>query len=140
VPHVLVTCCRYRICRRITENKVGGAIYLEDSKLQCVAAAFNGKNGNPLITFSGNELPKTLITIANDEVTPIDTQYIKGAVPPVQDLSVISDLSDPTCPSLANPGNPVDAVFAKFNQEYWIHDPRFVSPGLSVRRTSNVSH
>ena len=80
-----------------------------------------------MITFSGNELPKTWITIADDEVTPIDTQYIQGAVPAIQELFVTSDLSDSICPTLANPGNPVDAVFAKFNGEYWIHDPRFVS-------------
>jgi hypothetical protein len=124
---------RYRVCHRLTENKIGEAIFLEDSKLRCAAAKFNGKKGNPSIMFSGNELPKTLIRISNKEdAKPIDTQYIKGAIPAIQEILVTSDLSDPICSSLANPGNPVDAVFAKFNGNYWIHDPRFVSSRLVV--------
>ena len=118
------------MCRRITGNEIGEAIYLEDSELQCESAEFNGKKGNPPITFSGKEMPKTLITIGSNEVTPIDNQYTKGAIPAIQEILVTSDLSDPVCPSLANPGNPVDAVFATFNGDYWIHDPRFVSRGV----------
>jgi hypothetical protein len=111
----------------MSQSKIGSSIFLEDSKLRCVAAAFNGMNGNPSIQFMGGELPKTLIVMANEEAIPIDTKYITGAVPAVQELLVTSYLSDPICSSIAEPGNPIDAVFAKYNGDYWFHDPRFVS-------------
>lgn len=111
----------------MSQNRIGSPVYLEDSKLRCVAAAFNGMNGNPTIEFTEGELPKTLIMMASEEAIPIDTKYTNRAVPVIQEILVTSELSDSICSSIAEPGNPIDAVFAFYKGDYWFHDPRFVS-------------
>ena len=80
-----------------------------------------------MIRFTGGDLPKAIITLAKAQVTPIDTRYIQGANPAIQELLVVSDLSHPICSSLSEPGNPIDAVFANYDASYWVHDPRYVS-------------
>jgi hypothetical protein len=42
----------------MSQSKIGSPIYLEDAKLRCVAAAFNGMNGNPVIEFMGENFLK----------------------------------------------------------------------------------
>jgi hypothetical protein len=43
------------VCRRITGNEIGEAIYLEDSDLQCESAEFNGKReSSDYIFWEGN--------------------------------------------------------------------------------------
>jgi len=110
---------------------IGGTVSIENSSLRCVAVSFNSQGGNPSIEFSLEKQPNTLISLQNNQVTPIDQQYIQDAVPAIQELLVTRDLSDPVCSSIAEPGNPIDAVFATYNGEYWIHDPRFVSGCVS---------
>jgi hypothetical protein len=89
---------------------------------------FNGKGGNPPINFDA-EFPEIMLTLGSDEVVPVDTQFYQGEVP-IQELIVKSPLSDPQCPSIPELKYLSKPVFARFDDNFWIHDPRFVSSSL----------
>lgn len=82
--------------------------------------------GNPAISFNGTS-PVTVISLDEQEVKPIDQQFNVGRDVVVQELMTVVDLADPKCSSLGEPGNPVELVYATYQGELWIHDPRFVS-------------
>ena len=121
----------YRVCNSGVGSRIGGAIFLEDSRLNCKAVNFNRQGGNPSIQFVGGDPPKTVLQFKKSngliEVVPIDEEYNPQGQPRVQQLLVTSQLSDPTCSSLSEPGNPSDLVFASYDGGMWIHDPRHVS-------------
>lgn len=72
-------------------------------------------------------MPKSIIELTKEQVVPMDTRYIAGFNPAVQELLVVSNLTARICSTLSEPGNPVNAVFATYDGSYWMHDPRYVS-------------
>lgn len=123
---------RYMICTKPRpEHLIGGAIAVEISANICTTLSFNHQGGNPSIEFPADRQPNVLVSIEDDEATPIDQQYILGAVPSVQELLVVMDLADAACSVIGEPGNPANQVVAFYKGEYWIHDPRFVSQIVS---------
>jgi hypothetical protein len=92
-------------------------------------ASFNGEYGNPIIQFDSSidANPNVLITLSTSVATAIDSKYFGKETVKIQEIVLTEDLTDSVCDSLTEPGNPVNPVFAFFNDVYWIHDPRFVS-------------
>ena len=132
-PHLLYFTYRYVICGERTPRPwIGGGIYLEDSRQRCTAVSFNGQGGNPTIQFVGGSPPQSVINIATSDgslkLRAVDQQYYANATPAVQDLLLVSSLTDPICSKLTQPGNPIDLVLALYDGKYWIHDPRHVRP------------
>ncbi|KAI2512165.1 Protein of unknown function (DUF1501) [Fragilaria crotonensis] len=123
---------KYRICGDRTPRPwIGGAVYLEDSLVRCIAVNFNRQGGNPTIQFVGGDPPQTVIKIATSDASvmlrAVDQQYyasVANAATAVQDLLVVSNLTDPICSKLSQPGNPLDLVLLHYDGNYWIHDPR----------------
>lgn len=111
-------------------NYIGGNIFLTHPDRGSTEVAFNGVYGNPPVNFDPTigAGPNVLINLSSSDAQPIDTQYFQGSPDfPVQELILTSDLSDAICASLREPGNPLNPVFARFQNQYWMHDPRFVS-------------
>lgn len=97
--------------------------------------SFNGQGGNPSVAFEG-ATPNVLISLNDDEISPIDVQYVRGDGPSVQEVIVTKSLSDSKCASIGETGNPIDPVYAMYKGELWIHDPRFVSYAFCQFRRS----
>lgn len=109
-------------------NKIGGSFFLShDGKNKNLDIAFGGKNGNPSIQFGAGQQPNVLLAIPIGGARAVDTQYYQGEDEVVQEIILTQTLSDVTCASLMEPGNPVNPVFALFDGVHWMHDPRFVS-------------
>lgn len=117
-------------------NYIGGNIFLTHPDRGVTEVSFNGVYGNPPINFdpSIGASPNVLITsLSTSNAQPIDSQYFQDSANfPVQELILTQDLSDAVCSSLREPGNPINPVFATFEGQYWMHDPRFVSFNVNV--------
>jgi hypothetical protein len=90
---------------------------------------FNGKRGNPDISFDSTigASPNLLITLPSDSIKPIDDRYFENGSVNTQEIILTKDLSLEACKSIGEPGNPINPVFALYQNNYWIHDPHFVS-------------
>jgi hypothetical protein len=108
---------------------IGGEISLEFSQKQCRNFHFNAQGGNPSVEFVDGQQPNIRISIETSQATPIDQQYMQEESIAIQELLITTDLTDPACSSIGEPGNPSSPVFAIYDGDYWIHDPRFVSDG-----------
>ena len=98
-----------------------------------VDASFDGKYGNPTVKFDSSigANPNKLITLTSADATGIDDRYFSKSTVKRQEIVLTRDITGSTCSSLKEPGNPIDPVFARFNNLYWIHDPRYVSQYLA---------
>jgi hypothetical protein len=108
-------------------DKIGGEFFLYLPSAKGYASVqINGVQGNPIIQFD-SEIPNIVINLDPSDVTPHDSKYFTKASVKVQEIELTRDLSDKKCASLHEPGNPINPVFAFYDNSYWIHDPRFVS-------------
>jgi hypothetical protein len=96
---------------------------------EIVDVTFNGKRGNPGIDFDSaiGASPNLLITLPSDSVKPIDERYFENGSVKTQEIILTKSLSLEACKSIGEPGNPIFPVFAIYQNNYWIHDPHFVS-------------
>lgn len=114
----------------IPREYINGRIALKFNN-KCYDLYFNGVYGNPPIKFEGME-PHTKITVHDNEAQAIDGSFFEDRTLGVQEIIIMKDLSDSSCTSIGEPGNPFDSVIASYGEELWIHDPRFVSIRLSL--------
>jgi hypothetical protein len=129
----------YDMGRRHNLNKIGGPFFIRHEGVQKnLDIAFGGINGNPPIQFDDGVNPNVVVIIPSDSAATIDTQYFQGEGEPVQEIILTKDLSDSTCASLREPGNPTNPVFSTFNGVFWLHDPRFVSQYCFLNMTLSL--
>jgi hypothetical protein len=93
------------------------------------AIAFNGVPGNPPISFdlSIEAKPNVMFELSSIKASPVDTAYFQDDSVTLQEIILTRALTDSPCAALAEPGNPINPVFALYGGNYFIHDPRFVS-------------
>jgi hypothetical protein len=126
----------YEVCTNPTPREyIEGRIALKFNDNKCYDLYFNGVSGNPPIKFEGME-PHTKIVVQGNEAQAVDGFYFEARTPSVQEIIVTKDLSDSSCKSIGEPGNPFDTVIASYGGELWVHDPRFVS---CTHRVVNVA-
>jgi hypothetical protein len=89
----------------------------------------NGTLGNPTIQFDPTigANPNILLMLTTLDALPHDSRYFTKSAVITQEIELIHDLSDDVCLHIREPGNPINPIFALYNDSYWIHDPRFVS-------------
>jgi hypothetical protein len=68
------------------------------------------------------------------DVSPIDVEFFPGESVSVQELILMKDLDDTKCQQIPELSYLSQPIFALYNGEYWIHDPRFVSAILLTIR------
>ena len=110
-------------------NRIGGNVFLYFPSVGDLDTAYNGQYGNPVINFDSTigAVPNVLLNLTMADATPIDSRYFSKEAVTVQEIVLTKTLSHPACASLKQPGNPVNPVFALYDNVYWYHDPRFVS-------------
>jgi hypothetical protein len=115
--------------RSLVNDKIGGDffLYLPSAK-GYATVTMNGIRGNPTIQFdpSIGAKPNILIDLDPSDVIPHDTKYFIKASVNLQEIKLTRDLPYEICDSIHEPGNPINPVFAFYDNSYWIHDPRFV--------------
>jgi hypothetical protein len=118
----------------LTADKIGSQFYgFRNPPLSGVAElAFNGKYGNPAIQFDAslNITPGIVVNLSPINAKPIGLKYFQKETVKEQLLILTQNLTDGICATLGRPGNPMQPVFALYQGEYWIHDPRFVSTSI----------
>jgi hypothetical protein len=94
----------------------------------------NGTFGNPKIQFDPTvgASPNILITLTNLDASPHDSKYFSKSKVKTQEIELIQDLHAEVCSHIREPGNPINPVFAFYDDSYWIHDPRFVSYAIKI--------
>jgi hypothetical protein len=113
-----------------TIDEVGGEMYMYlpiDKGNSDVS--FGKERGNPEINFDSSigANPNILINLSQEDAKTIDDRFFEKSRVKSQEITLTRNLSASICKSLRQPGNPINPVFALYNGEYWIHDPRFVS-------------
>ena len=133
----------YSICKRPEFNFINdnGVVAEENSQLRlrhpdsgCKDTFINGKYGNTRIVFddsigaSANKLID--LTPAAAKILGFYTEAYGGLsrTPAVQEIILTDDISAEVadCASIGVTGIPESPVFASYNGETWIHDPRIV--------------
>ena len=82
--------------------------------------------GNPPVLFNGNIQPTNNIVNLNSRAIPVDEQFYPDDE--TQELFLTTDLDDQACatfPAVTGLETEV-VVIGTFNDQQWIHDPRFV--------------
>jgi hypothetical protein len=115
-------------------DKIGAQLYGYRNPPQSGVGelAFNGKIGFPTIQFDAslNITPGIVVNLSPINAKPIGLKYFQKDTVKEQLLILTQNLTDGICATLGRPGNPMQPVFALYQGEYWIHDPRFVSTSI----------
>jgi hypothetical protein len=117
----------FQYFRSLVNDKIGGDFFLYLPVAKGYATVvINGTRGNPTIQFD-SEIPNIVINLDPSDVAPHDSKYFAKESVKLQEIQLTKDLSNENCSSIHEPGNPINPVFAFYDNSYWIHDPRFVS-------------
>jgi hypothetical protein len=133
----------YQINSSPTTEKLGGDVHMYlPSQKGNADATFNGVRGNPTIQFDASigANPNVLINLTAADAIPSDTVFFENSNTKVQEIVLTNDLLESVCKSIKEPGNPINPVFALYDDAYWIHDPRFVSIAFISTRTLAFKH
>ncbi|KAL7567214.1 hypothetical protein ACA910_021201 [Epithemia clementina (nom. ined.)] len=130
----------YLICRP-PQPFVGGDIWLfhPDARDQDLSTCqgpirFGSLAGNPPVQFdavdprlNANLLPEHWLKLGDSDVDVLDVEYYDTKASQTQRIVTNKALSGSLCSQLqSNVGDSVPVVFALFQSQYWIHDPRLV--------------
>jgi len=117
----------YQICIR-PWSIVGGRFRLSHFG-RCSDVHFgNDFVGNPPIQFDDPSMatPNQVVNLDNASIEPADVEYYAQYEPAVQRLLSTSQLTDSVCKSIVLRGGNIPIVFGIYQDDYWVHDPRFV--------------
>ena len=122
----------YQICKS-PQAFLGGDVWLYHSAAEGCRGPiqFSTYKGNPPVNFDGIDdptiLPTLVVPLSDADVVPMDTDFFGGKEPPIQRIRTTKPLSHTLCTQLdSTRGGPVPVVFAEYQSQYWIHDPRVV--------------
>jgi hypothetical protein len=123
----------FSIAWLLESNILGGLISLNHPDAGGVDVDFPGY-GNPPVQFDSSigAEPNVLVNLSPSNARPVDTKYFQDENVTIQELILTKALTTTVCRTLGEPGNPINPVFALYQGDYWIHDPRYVSQTVLV--------
>ena len=111
----------YRVCDE-PQHFIGGQVKLITPDDDCEPVSFNGIYGNPPVDVEGVSGSINVIYLDESEAEPIDTDLYQGRT---QMIAINQTLKSDLCATLTPGPGLVPVVFAKYNQDWYIHSPRF---------------
>mmetsp|Transcript_662 Transcript_662/g.1594 ORF Transcript_662/g.1594 Transcript_662/m.1594 type:complete len:2342 (-) Transcript_662:143-7168(-) len=116
----------YEICYAPMPG-VGAPMKLYHPVHHCSFAAFGSISGNPPIEFPGASLePSRIVNLDQaTDLVPMDEAYFDTLGLPAQILRSPTALTGDACESVKMTAGYVPAVFGSYQNEWWVHDPRW---------------
>ena len=111
----------FRVCDK-PQHFLGGQVKLLTQDDDCESVSFNGTYGNPPVDVEGMSGSINAIYLDGSEAEAIDTDLYQGQT---QMITINQTLNSGLCLSLTPGPGLVPVVFAKYNQDWYIHSPRF---------------
>jgi hypothetical protein len=105
---------------------IGAQFKLKDPDNHCTNVAFGAIPGNPPVRFEAGIAPGMIVQLDNAaDIQPVDADYFSRMTPPVQLIQSSNDLTDAVCDSVTMGSGRVTEVHALYQNEFYVHDPRF---------------